>query len=216
MRTLINTYKKAVFLLSLLFIMQACSSVRPTPFRTSDSVKPPAGAVDLLQNRPEKMNELNFVSTSDAAAEPGIEVEIVLQDVLEELLDRFDNISDFEQYGKFEYWATPSESSHTNSFNDDYYITGDCDEFALHAWKELRRRGIKARLVAARTEEGTSHLVVESEGWILDNRLPYVVANTELNYQWESISGYDMKDQWSKIDTNSFHETETLMASTKK
>lgn len=201
------------FLLMIIFILQACSSARPTPFRTAQSVMPPNGAVDLMQNRSEKLDELNVLTSSEARAETDIEVEIVLQDVLEELLDRFESISDFEQYGKIEYWAAPSESVHENIYHDDYYIVGDCDEFALYAWRELKKRGIKARLVAVATKEGRNHIVVESEGWILDNRLPYVVANNELDYQWDKISGYNMKDPWRKIDTNGFHESESLVAS---
>jgi len=216
MNTLIKTLTRSSILLIVLIIMQACSAARPIPFKTAESVNPPMGASEMMKNRGEQLVGVYDENIRDGRRDEETAIEFVLQDVLEELLDRFESVSDLEQYGKVEYWATPSESSHTNTFNDDYYIVGDCDEFALHAWKELRKRDIKARLVTAVTKEGSRHIVVESDGWILDNNLPFVVANNELDYQWEKISGYDLTEPWKKVDTNRYHQPETLTASASK
>jgi len=44
------------------------------------------------------------------AIERDTEVELVLEDVLEELPDRFESVNNFEQYGKFDQGVAPWKS----------------------------------------------------------------------------------------------------------
>ena len=63
----------------------------------------------------------------------------------------------------------------------------------------LRDAGINNRLVYCEVN-GSGHLVVEVQGWILDNMQQTVVANTLLdNYRWLRISGYQAGDPWREI-----------------
>ncbi|PCI75761.1 MAG: hypothetical protein COB20_12210 [SAR86 cluster bacterium] len=78
-------------------------------------------------------------------------------------------------------------------------IEDDCDGFCLACRKLLREVGIPSRLVYCEIER-RGHLVVEAQGWILDNLQDKVVANTMLrNYRWLRISGYEAGDPWHEI-----------------
>ena len=82
-------------------------------------------------------------------------------------------------------------------------ISDDCDGFCLACRKLLRERGILSRLVYCEFEERgrtQGHLVVEVNGWILDNRQESVIANTGLSdYRWLRISGYEPGEHWREI-----------------
>lgn len=102
---------------------------------------------------------------------------------------RFVYRRDYELWDKVEHWERYDQIPNTG------IIHGDCDCFALACRKECRKLGIRSRLVYCKVGD-TGHLVLESDGWILDNRYDQVVANTFLNYNWISISGYDRGDDW--------------------
>lgn len=191
----VNMTKKALLLVLLLLIVNACSTIQPIPFQRGKLVSAPMGVLDLINNRSDRLEEFRVEKTMSNELVPEAELVFVLQDILEEMLENFEEVSDYEHYGKSEYWAAPSESTYYDIFGFSYFA-GDCDEFAMRTWTELKKRGIKARLVVARTEENIRHVVVESGGWILDNRYPYVVANNELDYEWIKISGHDLREPW--------------------
>lgn len=82
-------------------------------------------------------------------------------------------------------------------------IRDDCDGFCLAIRSLLRRDGIASRLVYCTVgfRNPLHHLVVEVEGWILDNRQVTVVANSALSdYRWHRISGYEPGDSWFTIE----------------
>lgn len=80
-------------------------------------------------------------------------------------------------------------------------LRDDCDGFCLACRTLLRRCDIPSRLVYCKVD-GTGHLVVEVNGWILDNLQQTVVANTLLSaqrYRWLRISGFNQGDPWREI-----------------
>ena len=99
----------------------------------------------------------------------------------------------------------PDQGEHWQMPPPDYdgrqLLRDDCDGFCLACRMLLRKRGIASRLVYCEIRGG-GHLVVEVEGWILDNRQATVVPNTLLNkqgYRWLRISGYNTGDPWREI-----------------
>lgn len=84
-------------------------------------------------------------------------------------------------------------------YNGRQKLIDDCDGFCLACRVLLRKQHIPNRLVYCEID-GRGHLVVEVEGWILDNRQRSVVANTLLNhYRWLRISGYNPGEPWREI-----------------
>jgi len=93
-----------------------------------------------------------------------------------------------------EHWQMPPPN-----YSGTQTIRDDCDGFCLACRTLLRKQGIKSRLVYCEIKGG-GHLVVEVDGWILDNRQRTVVANTLLtNYRWLRISGYEPGEPWREI-----------------
>ena len=97
-----------------------------------------------------------------------------------------------------ENWQMPPEN-----YNGKQLIKDDCDGFCLACRSLLRDANIRNRLVYCEVEERGKtygHLVVEVEGWILDNLQNSVVCNTHLyEYTWLRISGYEPMDKWHEI-----------------
>lgn len=119
-----------------------------------------------------------------------------LNKVHQQALSRFIYQTDLEHFGQIEYWATESE------IPDEGNVMGDCDDFAALIRKLLRKQRITSRLVYVLfKEEGKwqAHLVVEVNGWILDNRYNTVKRRDDLPYLWLSISGYEAGSPWHAI-----------------
>lgn len=189
-----KTVKVLVIFLVVVFV-SACANFQPEPFETGKTTPHPYGALKILLDRPLQLNELNNLTHEGEVNEKkGYRV---LQSVLNDLRRRFKYVSDIQQFGTSEYWALPQESLKGES------IVGDCDEFALFAWAELKKRGIRSRLVENVTEDGVRHVVTEVDGWILDNRYVFVRSRRNLNYEWIKISGYNLKQNWKKIVSRS-------------
>jgi hypothetical protein len=62
-------------------------------------------------------------------------------------------ISDQEQFGKKDYWEPPEDFEKTRK--------GDCEDFALWAWRQLLQMGYPARFVA-----GTASRYGEGHAWV--------------------------------------------------
>lgn len=93
-----------------------------------------------------------------------------------------------------EHWQMPPPG-----YSGDQTLRDDCDGFCLACRTLLRQRGIASRLVYCEINNG-GHLVVEAQGWILDNRQRGVVANTLLKeYRWLRISGFEAREPWREI-----------------
>lgn len=95
-----------------------------------------------------------------------------------------------------EHWQMPPRD-----YDGSQALKDDCDGFCLAVRTLLRRQQIRSRLVYCKVD-GTGHLVVEVNGWILDSLQKTVVANTLLTtqqYQWLRISGFNKGDPWHEI-----------------
>lgn len=116
------------------------------------------------------------------------------------LIDKLENIhrkvrnSFIEITEAVEEWTMPPED-----YDGSQTLTDDCDGFCLACRTLLRKADIPSRLVYCEIEKN-GHLVVEVDGWILDNRQRVVMPNTLLkDYVWLAISGYQAGDPWCRI-----------------
>lgn len=101
----------------------------------------------------------------------------------------------------FRHWSDRGESwdMPPEGYDGSQMLTDDCDGFCLAVRMLLRKAKIPSRLVYCRVQD-RGHLVVEVEGWILDNLQDTVVPNTALyEYQWLRISGFEPGDPWREI-----------------
>ncbi len=68
-------------------------------------------------------------------------------------------ISDYEQFGKIDYWLPPDEFEKTKK--------GDCEDYALWAWRQMMYLGYKSRYVvgySGKYGEGHAWVTIEKEG----------------------------------------------------
>lgn len=110
----------------------------------------------------------------------------------------FHNVkNNFQQWpDKGEEWRMPPIG-----YDGRQLLRDDCDGFCLACRSLLRRLDIPSRLVYCKVA-GADHLVVEAQGWILDNLQRSVVPNTLLTtqqYRWLRISGYEPGDPWREV-----------------
>ena len=120
---------------------------------------------------------------------PADQLRSLLLRVHRQVMQRFIFRSD-----RFERWDMPPPD-----YDGTAVLRDDCDGFCLACRKLLREAGLPSRLVYCEIER-RGHLVVEVEGWILDNLQKTVVPNTFLrDYRWLRISGYEPGDPWREI-----------------
>ena len=121
-----------------------------------------------------------------------------LSDIHRKVFDVFQYTTDRKQYGLEEKWSVPPEYKRGMTFK------GDCDDFALMCRKLCRDAGIESsRLVVCMTEQDEGHLVLEVEGYVLDNRsrtLETKDSLTDTGYTWVAISGYNPGDTWHGVE----------------
>ncbi len=99
-----------------------------------------------------------------------------------------------ERREEVERWQMPPQG-----YNGEQLILDDCDGFCLAVRKLLRKAAVPSRLVYCEIN-GMGHLVVEVEGWILDNRQSTVVPNRLLtDYRWLRISGFEPGEPWREV-----------------
>ncbi len=99
-----------------------------------------------------------------------------------------------ERREQVERWRMPPDN-----YTGEQLILDDCDGFCLAVRKLLRDAGIASRLVYCEIN-GMGHLVVEVQGWILDNRQSTVVPNSLLkDYRWLRISGFEPGEPWREV-----------------
>ncbi|MBW1849771.1 MAG: transglutaminase-like cysteine peptidase [Deltaproteobacteria bacterium] len=117
-------------------------------------------------------------------------------DELRSFLKTCTYISDKEQFNKDEYWLPPEEFEKLQK--------GDCEDFALYAWRQLIKMGYKARFVAGYSGRyGTGHAWVTLERnnryYICEpvachfSRLPklsMVRYRPEISIEWDGIKIY--------------------------
>lgn len=108
----------------------------------------------------------------------------------------FEYKTDKDKYGKLEHWMDTAELQEALKRGR---LVGDCDDFALACRHLLWKEGIPNRLVLCEVPGQGGHLVVEVEGYILDNNYNRVMRRQDLNYKWIKISGYNVGDPWQEI-----------------
>lgn len=101
-----------------------------------------------------------------------------LDEVFQDVSSQFWPVRDVDQYQRKDVWRIPENGE------------GDCEDFALWVQQELNARGITGTLIVLGwTETGVYHAVLSTaDGLILDNRMPRVVTNADLErrgYSWE-------------------------------
>lgn len=120
-----------------------------------------------------------------------------LSEIHSKVFDVFEYTTDREHYGLEEKWSVPPE------YSADMTFKGDCDDFAMMCRKLCREAGIdNSRLVVCYDETGEGHLVLEVEGYVLDNRSRDLETQDSLSrvgYEWVAISGYNPGDPWYGI-----------------
>ena len=114
---------------------------------------------------------------------------------------RFNYTSDILQRGMPEHWVDVDELSGLDQMARGTF-KDDCDGYALACRHQYRKVSIPNRLVFCQTETGEYHLVLEVEGWILDNRRRWVIDRGHCEYKWISISGYEKGDPWHEVYTD--------------
>jgi len=110
--------------------------------------------------------------------------EIAAADVFFELKHDVLYVSDEKLYGFDEFWSLPIEQ--------DGWLMGDCEDWAMLARELLKQRGIESRLVVAYDDIIGYHLVTVTEhGWILDNMLNHIATVQQLfSYHFIMQSGF--------------------------
>jgi len=112
-------------------------------------------------------------------------------DELRSFLKTCTYVSDKEQFNKDEYWLPPEEF--------ELLRKGDCEDFALYAWRQLIQMGYKARFVAGYSGRyGTGHAWVtfdrKNRHYICEpiachfSRLPKLTMiryNPEISIEWD-------------------------------
>lgn len=110
----------------------------------------------------------------------------ILQKVQDSALESHVYVTDKTQYDIDDYW--------------ELSLKGDCEDYALWIQQELKQYGIESDLVIAditRDGEKYSHVVVNVNGWIIDNRTDRVLPRYDVKYDWRYIGKPDGK--WYKI-----------------
>lgn len=121
-----------------------------------------------------------------------------LDAIHKEVYSRFTYTPDIKQWGEVERWLTKREAE--AAILSEGTIKGDCDDFALVCRHLCRKQDIPSRLVVCKTEENEYHIVLEVDGWILDNRHRKVKARDDLPYEWIAVSGYEAGETWKYIN----------------
>lgn len=120
-----------------------------------------------------------------------------LSAIHKKVFSNFTYKTDKAQYKIDEKWVQPD-----SSYDGSSKIVGDCEDFALACRKLCDDAGLKTRLVYCEINKG-GHMVLECEGWILDNRFEGVKTRDFLNankhYKWIMISGFNPGEPWSYL-----------------
>lgn len=121
-----------------------------------------------------------------------------LAEIHKKVFKNFTYKTDKAQYKIDEKWVQPSKE-----YDGTSKIVGDCEDFALACRKLCRDAGLKTRLVFCEVGNEGGHVVLECQGWILDNRFNGVKTKDYLErnqkYKWVMISGYEPEEPWSYV-----------------
>lgn len=111
---------------------------------------------------------------------------------LRRFLKRCRGVSDKEQFGKDDYWMPPEDFEKS--------LKGDCDDFAMYAWRQLLEMGYRARFVAGSVgdslqrhawvsfEKDGKHFLLEPQARFLGLRFPRLEAlryRPDISVEWD-------------------------------
>ena len=119
-----------------------------------------------------------------------------LKDVLEAAHQRFFYVQDKDLWGRADHWETDEQIPDTGQ------LVGDCDCFAIACRKALKAKGMQSRLIFCGVNNPAGdHLILECQGYLLDNRKLHVTNWQDSDYTLLRISGFNPGDAWHKIAT---------------
>ena len=108
-----------------------------------------------------------------------------IRDINSKWNDEIQYFSDQEIYGLIDKWAIPEDGC------------GDCEDIALAKQASLSEMDIPSFIATCWTETGIYHAVLivptDRGDFVLDNRYPYVMKPSELEYKWDKREGTDGK-----------------------
>ncbi len=120
-----------------------------------------------------------------------------LAEIHRKVYKNFTYKTDKKQYKIDEKWVQPDKE-----YDGTSKIAGDCEDFALACRKLCRDAGLQTRLVFCEVEK-EGHVVLECNGWILDNRFSGVKTKDYLEsnqrYKWVMISGFEPGQPWTYV-----------------
>lgn len=119
--------------------------------------------------------------------------EIIAADVFAELKHDVLYVTDEKLYGFDDFWNLPVEN--------EGWLMGDCEDFALLARQMLHERGVESRLVAVHDDIIGNHMVTITEhGWILDNIMSHIgTVENFFSYHFIMQSGFLGDTLWHFI-----------------
>ena len=104
---------------------------------------------------------------------PRVDVPFIVLEV-NDSINQITYVDDDENYGQVDYWATPKEF---------YAKGGDCEDYAIAKYFELRKAGIPAnrmKLAAGIIDDGDSeHMILIYKNYVLDNIIEKVTPINE-------------------------------------
>lgn len=108
--------------------------------------------------RPDQLHRHRFPSTFPIGmyvTQP-LSVKCLSFNDLRKFLRTCRGVSDKEQFGKDDFWMPPEDFEKSRR--------GDCDDFALYAWRQLMELGYKARFVVGNSPRRHAWVTFEKDG----------------------------------------------------
>ena len=125
------------------------------------------------------------VSISEALANYSLAQKINI-----EVNNTFKYVKDIDNYGRPDYWATPSEF--------EYKGTGDCEDYAIYKYFKLLEYGVDKdllRFVVGKSKStGNYHLVLLYSDLILDNNVDRLRTIGDFRKNYEISYSFDEYD----------------------
>jgi predicted transglutaminase-like cysteine proteinase len=114
-----------------------------------------------------------------------------LQALNDKINYRISYVEDFAGWGAKDYWATPSETLNKG--------TGDCEDIAILKYSMLKKMGWTADsmriLYVVYAPTSIFHVVLECDGFILDNIVPEVLPVAE-RQDLQYVFGFNEHGVW--------------------
>ncbi|WP_455233116.1 transglutaminase-like cysteine peptidase [Geopseudomonas aromaticivorans] len=194
-------------------LLTGCASA-PTPFESTAGGWAPYGLLAKYSTLPRfdqlpplLENQLNY--PPKPLHEKGLLTENSELAAVKYLLDtHFIHMSDERLYFQKEDWRAPIDLMQQGD-----NLFGDCEDYALAARAMLLKRGIKSRLIYARTGNGVGHVITEVDGWVIDNRMSRIATRADLlGYQFFTMSEPNLGFNWRTVKADDGRQSNTQLA----